>query len=120
VNVALQVRGPFSVSRYAGLVPLQSPVHAVNANPALAVASMPIDIVAGIVTEQAGPPAPQLMPAAWIFPPAGGVTTSVYGGPTTGPPPVAVNSALQVSAAFTSTVVEGVVPAHAPPQAVKA
>ena len=30
VNVALHVRGPFSVSRYAGLVPLQSPVHAVN------------------------------------------------------------------------------------------
>ena len=44
----------------------------------------------------------------------------VYGGPLTGPPPVAVNVAMHVRTASTSTVVVGVVPAHAPPQLVNA
>jgi hypothetical protein len=80
---------------------------------------MPSVIAAGIVTEQPVPPAPQLIPAPWIVPPVGGVIVSVYGGPFTGPPPVAVNVALHVRAASTRTVVPAFVPEHAPPQLVK-
>jgi hypothetical protein len=118
VNSAPHVRAPFNASRCAGVPPLQSPVHAVNVYPALGVASRPIDIAAGIVTAQAVPPAPQAMPAARIIPPVGGVTVSVYGGPVTGPPPVAVNVAVHVLAASTSTLVVRLVPLHAPPQLV--
>ena len=76
-------------------------------------------MAAGMFTEQAVPPAPQLIPAARMFPPVGGVTVSVYGGPFTGPPPVAVNVAVHVRAASTCTVVVGLVPPQAPPQLAK-
>ena len=65
------------------------------------------------------PPAPQLMPAPVTFPPVGtGEMVSVYGGPVGKPPPVAVNVALHVFAASTSTLVVALVPLHAPPQLV--
>ena len=81
---------------------------------------MPSVIDAGIVTEQAVPPAPQLMPAPVTFPPVGtGEMVSVYGGPVgKPPPPVAVKVALHVFAASTSTLVVALVPLHAPPQLV--
>ena len=81
VNVAPQVRGPAKANRMLAAVPVQSPVHAVNVYPELAVALSPMLIDTGIVTEQAVPPAPQLMPAACTFPPVGGVIVNVYGGP---------------------------------------
>jgi len=122
VNVALHVRGPFSAIHWLGDVPVQSPVHDVNTYPMLAVAETPSVIAAGMVTEHAVPPAPQLIPAPAIVPPAGDVIVSVYGGPVGGvpPPPVAVNVALHVRAASTRTVVSVLAPAHAPPQLVKA
>ena len=84
----------------------------------LGAAETPSVIDAGIVTEHAVPPAPQLMPAPWMVPPVGSVTVSVYGGPFTGPPPLAVKVALHVRAASTSTVVVVAVPLQAPPQLV--
>ena len=84
-NSAPQARAPFNASRYAGVAPLQSPVHPVNVYPALGVASRPIDIAAGIVTVHAVPPAPQLIPAPCTLPPVGDVIVSLYGGPFTGP-----------------------------------
>jgi hypothetical protein len=66
---------------------------------------MPIVSATGIVTEQAVPPAPQLIPAPVTRPPVGGVIVSVYGGPVGSPPPppLAVNVALQLFAASIST-----------------
>jgi hypothetical protein len=80
---------------------------------------MPSVIATGIVTAQAAPPAPQLIPAPVTFPPVGGVIVSVYGGPIGNPPPpLAVNVALQLFAASTRTLVVRLVPLHAPPQLV--
>ena len=81
---------------------------------------MPSVIATGIVTAHAVPPAPQLIPAPVTFPPVGGVIVSVYGGPVGNPPPppLAVNVALQLFAASTSTLVVAAVPLHAPPQLV--
>ena len=80
---------------------------------------MPSVSAAGIVTAHAVPPAPQLMPAPVTFPPVGdGAIVSVYGGPVGSPPPLAVNVALQLFAASTTTLVVAAVPLHAPPQLV--
>jgi len=81
VKIAPQVRGPANASTMLAAVPVQSPVHAVNVYPALAVALTPRLNGTGIVTEQAVPPAPQLMPDACTLPPVGGVIVNVYGGP---------------------------------------
>jgi hypothetical protein len=101
-------------------VPLQSPDQPVNVYPEFAVAVIPSVIATGIVTAHAVPPAPQLIPAPVTFPPVGGVIVSVYGGPVGNPPPppLAVNVALQLFAASTSTLVVAAVPLHAPPQLV--
>ena len=92
-----------------------------NVYPELAVAAMPIVSATGIVTAQAVPPAPQLIPAPVTRPPVGGgVIVSVYGGPVGSPPPppLAVNVALQLFAASISTLVVALVPLHDPPQLV--
>jgi len=115
-NTAPHARGPFRSTEVDADVPLQSPDQPVNVYPLLAVPWMPSLIATGIVTAQAVPPAPQLIPAPVTFPPVGGVIVSVYGGPVGGPPPLAVNVALQLFAAFTSTLVVAAVPLHAPPQ----
>jgi hypothetical protein len=99
-------------------VPLQSPDQPVNVYPELAVAWIPSVSATGIVTAQAVPPPPQLIPAPLTRPPVGGVIVSVYGGPVGSPPPLAVNVALQVFAAFISTLVVALVPLHDPPQLV--
>jgi hypothetical protein len=114
VKVAPQVRGPFRATHCVGVFPVQSPVHAVNVYPAFAVAPMPSVIDAGIVTEHAVPPAPQLIPAPWMPPPVGGVIVSVYGGPSGGA--AGTNVAVQAVDDSTSTLVLGSVPEHAPPQ----
>jgi len=83
VNAAPHVRAPLSASHRPGDVPAQSPVHPLKVYPASAEADSPIVIAAGIVTEHAAPPAPQLIPAPWTRPPAGtGEMVSVYGGPS--------------------------------------
>ena len=115
---AVHVRAPCKLTEYDADVPLQSPDQPVNVYPELAVAAMPIVIATGIVTAHAVPPAPQLIPAPVTLPPVGGVIVSVYGGPVGSPPPLAVNVALQLFAASTTTLVVAAVPLHAPPQLV--
>ncbi|HOG29890.1 MAG TPA: hypothetical protein PLT35_11485, partial [Vicinamibacterales bacterium] len=79
----------------------------------------PSVIAAGIVTEQTAPPSPQLMPAPWTAPPAGGSTVIAYGGPTEGAPPDATNLALHVRIPLTCTVVVCREPAQSPPHPLK-
>jgi hypothetical protein len=120
VNVAAHVRAPCKLIEVDADAPLQSPDQPVNVYPLLAVAWIPSVIATGIVTAHAVPPAPQLMPAPVTLPPVGGVTVSLYGGPVGSPPPppLAVNVALQLFAASTSTLVVAAVPLQAPPQLV--
>ena len=97
-------------------MPEQLPVQPENVYPAAGVASNPIGIEAGIVTEHSAPPTPQLNPAPATVPPVGtGLIVIVNGAPVARLPNVAVHSLTP----FTATVVVRPVPEQLPPQLVK-